>query len=79
MEFCKNGLSLIINKDKNEPDNIFYDRYWFIISQDIQKLDKLDELVKLSKIWVNMKYNRCKYSSYLADKAFKFSRNISRY
>jgi len=59
MEVNKNGMSLILNKNENEPDDIFYARLWFIISQD--NLDNFDEVERLSRIWANIKYLGCKY------------------
>ena len=60
MEFSKNGLSIILNKDLSESDEIFYNRGLFIISQP--KLNNFQELVKLSKVWSNYKYKGCSYS-----------------
>ena len=60
MEFSKNGLSIILNKDLGESDEIFYNRGIFIISQP--KLNNFQELVKLSKVWSNYKYKGCSYS-----------------
>ena len=68
MEFSKNGLSIILNKDLGESDEIFYNRGIFIISQP--KLNNFQELVKLSKVWSNYKYKRCSYS-YLLNKQVK--------
>ena len=60
MEFSKNGLSIILNKDLGESDEIFFNRGLFIISQP--KLNNFQELVKLSKVWSNYKYKGCSYS-----------------
>jgi hypothetical protein len=76
MEFTKNGLSIIINKNKNEPDNIFYDRFWYIISQNICDYTDMNELIKLSKIWTNIKYYNCKYPREIASRALQLSKNI---
>jgi hypothetical protein len=76
MEFTKNGISIIINKDRNEPDNIFYDRFWYIISQNVCDYKDLDELIKLSKIWTNIKYYKCRYPKMIASKALQLSKNI---
>ena len=33
MEFCKNGKSIILNKELGESDEIFFNRGFFIINQ----------------------------------------------
>ena len=76
MEFSKNGLSIIVKKDENEPDNFYYERYWFIISQNMNKYKNMEELIKLSKIWINIKYLKCKYSSSITRKVIKMSKFI---
>ena len=58
MEFCKNGISIILNKESGESDKMFFERGNFIISQ---KVNNLDFLNKLSKIYVNIKFKNCTY------------------
>jgi len=60
MEFSKNGISIILNKNLGESDEIFFNRGLFIISQP--KLNNFQELIKLSKVWSNYKYKGCVYS-----------------
>ncbi len=60
MEFSKNGISIILNKNLGESDEIFFNRGLFIISQP--KLNNFQELIKLSKVWSNHKYKDCVYS-----------------
>ena len=60
MEFFKNGRSIIIKKDDNESYDMFYERGKFIISQN--KNINLDDLIKLSKIYINIKYRKCIYN-----------------
>ena len=67
MEFKKNGFSLFLYKKKLESDDIFLKRGWFIISQpDIQT--NYDEIIRLSKIWENIKFKNCVYHKFLMNK-----------
>jgi hypothetical protein len=66
MEFTKKGISILLEKEINESDDMFLDRGWFIVSQP--KNSNMDELIKYSKIWVNNKYLGCKYNRDLIDR-----------
>jgi hypothetical protein len=67
MEFTKNGLSIILYKNISEPDEIFLKRGWFIVSQpDIKK--NYDEILRLSKVWENIKFKSCVYNKNLMEK-----------
>ena len=67
MEFKKNGYSLFLYKNNLESDEIFLKKGWFIISQpDI--LTNFDEILRLSKIWVNIKFKNCKYHNSIMNK-----------
>jgi hypothetical protein len=75
MEFCKNGKSIIIHKDLGESDEVFYNRGQFIINQS--KLNNLNDLEKLSKIWANMKYKGCKYSNSITTQIKYMEKNLN--
>ena len=67
MEFKKNGFSLFLYKKNSESDEIFLKKGWFIISQpDI--LTNYDEIIRLSKIWVNIKFKKCVYHKHIMNK-----------
>lgn len=67
MEFTKNGLSIILYKNISESDEIFLKRGWFVISQpDIKK--NYEEIIRLSKVWENIKFKKCVYNKNLMDK-----------
>lgn len=67
MEFTKNGLSIILYKNISESDEIFLKRGWFVISQpDIKK--NYEEIIRLSKVWENVKFKKCVYNKSLMDK-----------
>ncbi len=74
MEFSNNGISVILNKDLGESDEIFFNRGQFIISQT--RLNNLDELNKLSKIWANSKFKGCKYSNSLSYQIKEMEKNM---
>lgn len=75
MEFKKNGKSIILNKKECESDEIFLKKGWFLISQpDIIK--NYDENLRLSKIWVNMKFRNCNYNKNIMEKIIEMEKNI---
>lgn len=76
MEFTKNNISYIFTKDQNEPDDIFFERCWFIISQCKNDIINMKELEKLSYIWTNIKFQNCKYSSSLTNKINDMSKKM---
>ena len=75
-EFQRNGVSFIINKVSNESLEVFYDRCKFIISQKDTNI-KFNELIKLSKIYTNIKYMKCVYNNYTIEKVDKLKKNLS--
>ncbi len=77
MEFSQNGFSVVVQKYQYESDEMFFDRGWFIVSQIDDKTDNLDEIVKLSKVWSNMKYMNCRYSHRLFKKVEEMSKRIN--
>ena len=67
MEFRKNGISLILYKNNSESDEIFFKKGWFIISQpDVE--NNYTEIVRLSKVWENIKFKKCIYNRNLMEK-----------
>ena len=74
MEFLKNGRSIIIKKDENESYDMFYERGNFIISQNNNI--NLDDLIKLSKIYVNIKFKKCTYNKDIYKIIKKMTENI---
>tara|TARA_B100000886_G_scaffold340147_1_gene308130 strand:+ start:1756 stop:1980 length:225 start_codon:yes stop_codon:yes gene_type:complete len=74
MEFLKNGKSVIIKKDENESYDMFYERGNFIISQINSK--NLDDLIKLSKIYINIKFKKCIYNKDIYNIIKKMKENI---
>ena len=62
MEFKKNGISIILNKNNSEPEELFFKKGWFIINQNNKLFKEYDNINRLSKVWINYKYKKCKYS-----------------
>lgn len=70
MQFSKNGVSIMVDREDHESDEEYFNRGWFIVSQNLSKY-KLEEVVKLSKVWVNIHYNNCKYPKSLTKKVMR--------
>jgi hypothetical protein len=63
MIFIKNGKFINVEKDDFEPREKMLERGWFAINVLINNPQMgRDEIIKLSKIWSNIKYDKCKYS-----------------
>lgn len=75
MEFYKNGKSIILYKDIGESDEVFYNRGLFIINQT--KLNNLQDLEKMSKVWANIKYKGCKYSNSITNQIRYMEKNLN--
>ena len=75
MEFYKNGKSIILHKDIGESDEVFYNRGLFIINQT--KLNNLQDMEKMSKIWANIKYKGCKYSNSITNQIRYMEKNLN--
>lgn len=73
MEFYKDNYSIILNKENNESYEMFYQRGKFIIHQNNPNFD---ELVKLSKVYVNIKFRNCIYPDKLVNKIKQMEKNI---
>ena len=78
MEFEKNGLSIILDKKNNESFKVFTERGYFIINQNKNNLYKnFDNIDKLSKVWINKKFKKCKYN-YHTEKLIKNLNNYNK-
>jgi hypothetical protein len=47
------------DRDLFEPEEIFYERVWFIFKR--LETDSIENLIKKSRIYINMKYHECTY------------------
>jgi len=70
--FIKNGRYYIITKDKYETREKFNERSWFIINSNPKTEDEFEELIILSRIWVNIKFNDAIYPDPVMEKIKKY-------
>lgn len=68
MEFKKNGKSISLDKKISESEDMFYDKGWFLVSQDFSKYDTLEDLIKMGELYINIKYKGCIYDTNLMNK-----------
>jgi len=75
-EFKKNNQILIVSKPSDLSYDMFFEKYWFIISQhsDLNKNYKF--LDKMSEIWINYKYRNCYYGKDVIQRIEKMAKNI---
>lgn len=74
--FIKNNKFFIIERDMYESTEKFNERGYFISNMLPETKSDYDEAVRLSRIWVNMKFNNCKYDQKLCDKINKIVENF---
>ena len=71
--FLKNDKFYLIKKDKYEPMERFNERGWFIAYMHPKTSEEFNEAVRLSRVWSNMKFDKCVYSDELTIKLRSFS------
>ena len=67
MEFEYKGVSYYIEKIQDEPDNVFFDRCWFIIKNEPSDSEILNKLVTKSEIGAKSHFLNCKYDPVIQD------------
>lgn len=77
-EFEYKGKSYNIYREENETDTVFYERASFIIAQEPATGAEIKEVLKLSRVWINMNFRQCRYSTDLEDKTVAMSNKIMR-
>ena len=65
------GVSFFIENIRNEPLNIFYDRYIFICKY-LKENNNIKIAKNLANIYINCKYLNCKYPQFIYQKIEKF-------
>ena len=63
-------------KNKYESDDIFYNRIWFIASQEPSSKVELKKYIDYSHIWVNITYNHLYYDKIIMDNIKTYSDNL---
>jgi hypothetical protein len=66
--FIKDGYFCLIERDRYESIERFNERGWFIVSISPKTDEELDEAIRLSRIWANIKFNKCVYNKFLMNK-----------
>ena len=61
MNFSKEGYICYVEQFKNEPFEHFMDRGYFIVSQKPQTRKEYDDVLRLSRLYINILVNGCKY------------------
>lgn len=66
--FIKDGSFYLLKRDKYEPMERFNERGWFVVSISPKTKSELEEAIRLSRIWINIKFNKCTYDPSLMNK-----------
>jgi hypothetical protein len=74
--YTKNGKVIKLHRDIGETREQYEDRSNFVISQDISSPVKLDDMVLLSRVYRNVKYDNASYSTDLINKMKSLIENI---
>jgi hypothetical protein len=67
-----NGNSIYIKNTYDEPINILYDRWYFILKYYYETKTEWNIVNNLSFIYINVKYYHCKYPQFLFTKIEKY-------
>ena len=70
IEYSGYSHSFKKNIDDIESDIIFKERCWFIATLYPNWESSYEELVKISKLWSNIKYKNCEYSPSIMKKVY---------
>ena len=66
--FTKNGMLFnSIERDFDESYEVYLERAWLIINTFCKNKENnnINEIIKLSKIWRNIKYLNCSYTEHI--------------
>ena len=74
--FIKNTTYCYINRDIGESYERFLERGYFVVSQKFTTTDEFEKILLYSRIWCNIKYNKCKYNKKVLDVISKLETNI---
>ena len=75
--FIKNGKFYILESDKYESLERFNERGWFIASLSPNNDSEIEDTIQLSRIWANIKFNKCIYDDVLMNKINNIITKIS--
>jgi len=77
MELDYKGFSYTIAQDEFESDDIFFKRAWFIVKQEPKTSTELEIAIHNSRLWSNLRFLNCKYSSTIESKIINLERKIN--
>jgi hypothetical protein len=75
--FVKDGNYFLLKRDEYESIERFNERGWFIASIAPKSQTELTEAIRLSRIWINMKFSKCTYDQVLVDRINKLIKSSS--
>ena len=55
---------------------MFFEKYWFIISQHSDLNKNYNYLYKMSDLWINYKYRNCFYGKDVTQRIERLAKNI---
>ena len=74
--FKKHGFICNVEKDKNELDDHFVDRGLFIVSQKPETVKEYNVSILYSRCYINVKYNKCEYTSQMMEVLSEMEKNM---
>ena len=66
------------HKDDYEPEDMFYNRIWFIASQEPNNQADINKYIDYSYIWINITYNHVTYDKMIMNNVSKYSKNLNK-
>lgn len=74
--FKKNGFICLVQRDPCEPYEQFIERGYFVVSQKPLTLENYNEAVKYSRVYINIKYNKCQYNKKMMEIVKNFEEKL---
>ena len=65
-----------LEKDPYESDDVFYTRFWFIVSQQPKNKTEFKKYLDYSYIYVNIQYHKLSYDSVIMKNIKTYSNNL---
>jgi hypothetical protein len=75
MLFTKNGYTCDVPREPNEPFDVFCKRGWFVISQLPLEKDPINEIIRCSRLWIQVKHG-CRYHSVVMNKLIEMEKEL---
>lgn len=74
--FVKKGCFYKVNRDPNESYDMWVKRSWFVVSQYPEDDEEFKDVVKFSRIWINIRFFDMSYPSEIMDMIKKMEENV---